>query len=143
MKNVIKYLLISVAGIGLIALLIGIYLFNKPQPGITKQKTEYIVDALSLMTEYRLDEEKANAKYLGKILEVSGEVMAIESSMDGSVSYSLEDPLFGVTCTINGTEQEAMQGRGIEVKKGTLVTMKGRCDGVLTDVRISDCVVME
>ena len=140
MKNSIKYLLIGLFGFGVIGVGIAVYLFQKPPQSIKKLHPDYIVDAQSLMREYRLDEEKANEKYLGKILLVTGEVKAIEKSMNGSVSFSLEDVLFGITCTVNTETMDELKTRGLQIEAGDKVTLKGRCDGLLTDVRISDCV---
>lgn len=143
MKSITKYILMGVVGIGVIGAAIGLYLFNKPTQDLSNRRPEYIIDAQSLMTEFRLDERQANEKYLGNILQVSGTVMAIEKGMDGSMSYSLEDVLFGITCTINAENSKELTAKGIHIDEGDEVSLKGRCDGLLTDVRISECVLID
>ncbi len=143
MNTKIKRAVLVLTGGGLIAVAVAVYMYNKPHENIEKTKADFTLTAMELAEAFQENEEAANTRYLGKILVVSGEVKLLGSSEDGSLSYSLFDPFNGVTCTLNA-EYVRLNSSGISlIEEGSQVIFKGRCDGKLTDVRVSDCVLLE
>jgi hypothetical protein len=65
-------LVLAVAGGG-----IGFYLWNKPPEGVAKKKPEFSMTPAELLAEYEASEESANARYLGKVLQLNGVIQEI------------------------------------------------------------------
>lgn len=129
-KIVIVILLLAAMGVGT-----GIYLWNKP-PETVDDKKGVEITAIALSAEYVGNEQQANAKYLNKVIEVSGVVTETEQNQDGGMMVILEtgDPMAGVQC--------AMREKGITVNKGATVTIKGFCSGNgIMGVSLTDCII--
>lgn len=136
MKNSIKIFL-GVLAIGLIAAGYGIYAFNKKVPGLEKTAADFSLTANELFDAFESDESAAIAKFEGKVIEVSGQVLSVktgneqnniiiaaESAFGGGVNCSLKDPVTGI-------------------EKGKTIRIKGRCQGYLMDVILNNCHVVE
>src|ERR1051325_1680201 len=97
-KRVILYVLL--AGV-LIGVGVGLYLWNKPHRRAEDEKG-IPVTAEALFREFSANEPAANAKYLNKLLEVTGKVTSADTNQDGQLALVMEagDPMFGVMCTM-------------------------------------------
>jgi len=132
MKKLLIIVLILVAG----AASYGYYLYNKPRSGAADMKTAYTVDAKSLFAEFSADENAANAKYLGKAIEVSGTVSSIETDDRGTMNVSLAtDEMGSVNCQFEKKDKMP------ELTAGKSINVKGVCSGYLLDVVLVDCVI--
>ncbi|HEX8038391.1 MAG TPA: hypothetical protein VF490_04550 [Chryseosolibacter sp.] len=107
-------------------------LYNKPHRSVEKESPYASMSAYELFSAFETNEAEANIRYLDKVIEVDGTVSEILSNQDGESVLLLKtgDPLFGISCTIKG---------GIaNVKPGMPVTVKGICTGYLSDVVLTD-----
>lgn len=123
--------------LALIALLLGgIYAyseFNRELEAVGK--AEHSLSCTDLFTAFETDEKAANAKYLGKVVEIEGTISDVKTNKEGKTTISLEGGmLFGVTCEL--FESEAAD----KYKKGQKVKLKGECSGFLSDVVLVRCV---
>lgn len=125
-------------GIGLVAVLlaivvgVGVYLYQKPVSSIKKKDANHVLKAISLLNEFSTNESEANANYLDKILEVSGEIYAVE---DQKILLKTNQP-FHVVC-------EMAEGFDAgQHKPGDQITCKGVCAGKLMDVILTRCVIV-
>jgi hypothetical protein len=110
------------------------YMWNKPKRTAADEKPAASMSADDLLLAFQNDENKANASYLNKIIEVSGIVVKKEKDDSGSeVVYLETTDVFGlVSCTmIPGTTCDASEGQ--ETK------LKGICTGYLSDVVLTQC----
>lgn len=139
----LKKIVIAMAAIGFIGIAIGFYLYNKPQQDLTKVKAELKVDAQTLFSEFGENEAAANSKYLGKVLEVNGEVVRVNNLENGNVSVVFLDEMFGVTCTIDSLYAVENRKQMSNISAGKRLSFKGKCDGMLTDVVLTQCVPVE
>lgn len=92
------------------------------------------IEAHALAKEYNADEKAADAKYLNKVIEVSGIITEVDSNQDGGIMVVLQtdDPAAGVQC--------AMRDKGLKISKGR-ITVRGFCSGNgITGVSLTDCV---
>lgn len=110
------------------------YLY-KPNRSVTNEKGIEIT-AVQLVKEFQESEAGANAKYLDKAMQVTGTVSKVEKNQEGqtTVLISSEDAMTGVYCTL----KEAS-----DIVVGSVITIKGFCSGMLSDVRIREAVVIE
>lgn len=112
-----------------------------------QQKQEKIteVDYTILHQEYMDNPIAADAKYKGKILQLTGKVENIDREIAGNTyitfniggQYSLEN----VRITFKKSEETKVA----QLKKGQTVTIKGKCTGTLlsTTVALNDCEIVE
>ena len=115
---------------------VGYQYYNKPHRSV--EDAEYVeTDAVSLFNSFESDELNGNQKYLDKVVMVKGVVSEILSNQDGKTVILLNtgDPIFGISCTMS-------EAAG-NVKAGMNVTIKGICTGYLSDVVITEGIVME
>ena len=114
------------------------YLYHKPHQGISAEKPDYKIDAITLVGEYDKNEKAANEKYLGKVLEVKGVIAEMIKDEKGKYNITLmAEDLSGVGCEFENASQSFLHN----LKEGQEVTIKGICTGVLMDVVLVDCVL--
>jgi len=128
---IILFILAAIAGT------YGYYLYNKPRSGASDMKTDYSMDAKSLYSEFSTDENTANAKYLGKAIEVSGTIRSIETDDRGTMNIAIETNDMGaVNCQFEKKDEMP------SLTEGSSVNVKGVCTGFLIDVVMVDCVLV-
>lgn len=130
-------LLVLIGGF-IVAAGIGFYLFNKPVKSLENAKPEFYISANELNTAFNENEKLANNKYLGKILELKGKIEEINETNHGMVVLSFIDPLYGVSCAFDSLQANQIKS----FNPGDSIIVKGRCDGKLSDVRISKCFLV-
>ncbi len=129
MKRWLKILLILI-GLGILAGGIMVYrIYNKPHPDVTKEKGVEL-SAQNLYDAFRTNEADANTKYLGKAIELTGEVAAVSKNQDGNtvVDFKTNDPLFVINCIF-------IKAPGL-LKPGETHTFKGFCTGYIPDANV-------
>ncbi|MFN0083417.1 MAG: OB-fold protein [Ferruginibacter sp.] len=108
------------------------FVWNKPQLNV-KNADAVKTEAAALFAAYSTNEKAANANYIDKIVEVSGEAGTVSKNAEGLdvVFLKSNDPMFGIICT--------MEEKNTQIKAGDKVTLKGICTGYLTDVVLIRC----
>ena len=80
MKTWLKILLILfVVGI-IAAVLVYIFVYNKPHPDFENMKPDYALSASELYTSFATDKPGSEKKYNGKVVEISGTLGKIETT---------------------------------------------------------------
>jgi len=113
------------------------FMWNKPHRNVENEKG-IVITASQLVKEYQQNEAEANKKYLDKAIQVTGAIGEIKTNQEGKTTISLtsDDAFTGVFCTL----KEPPPGN---VAAGSAVTIKGICSGMLSDVRLSEAVVVK
>ena len=108
--------------------------------GIAREEPDYVIDARTLFAEYDADEDAANQKYLGKTIEVSGDINHIDKTTD-PVTISLEAGavMGNLVCELSKTVEVDVTG----IEEGEKITIKGSCSGKLLDVILVNCIIVE
>ena len=111
-------------------------MWNKPNRDVAKEKG-IVITAAQLVTEFQENETTANAKYLNKPIEVSGTVSNVAQNQEGitTVLLSSNDAMTGVFCTLKENNPN--------IKAGTSVVIKGICNGMLSDVRLGEAILVK
>jgi len=122
---------------------IGIYMYNKPHADISKMTPDFVIEAKLLFEEFESDEQMASQKYIDKVLQVNGTLVEVNWDTDGSVILSLEDFLFGVSCSIDSSTATTTLIAIDKLSPGDQISVKGQCDGMLTDVKLSHCILVD
>lgn len=118
---------------------VGFYLYQKPTPTAASFQTDHTLQATALFTDYQTDEVAANERYLGKTLELTGTIREIsiqEETGQATIYLEAGGIMGGVSCEIAADQPLA------KVKAGEEITIKGICSGLLMDVVLNRCVIV-
>ena len=120
--------------------LISIYMILKPEKNLLNTKPDYNLTAIELFNEYSTNEETANTKFLGKVIMVSGTIREInlEDSIYTTIILETNDMFFGVNCILNNKHMPIQK----EIIMGSKAIIKGECSGLLIDVVLNNCVLI-
>jgi len=118
-KKIILVLVVLVAA----ALVTGYLMWNKPHTNVQSAEAVY-ADASALYTAFVTDSAAANSKYIDKVLEVNGTVQKVSKNQEQQTVLSLQTATEGayINCT--------MEQKGVMVKEGNRVKIKGICSGL-------------
>ena len=97
------------------------------------------ITSLALASAYDDNEVAADQQYEGKELLVTGKVESI-ATVFGSTSVTLkgkEVSFVSVQCFVDDSQKGAVA----RLKKGTLATVQGTCDGKSLNVELKNCVI--
>lgn len=139
MKKYLKYAAIVLVAV-MAAGALGFYYVNKPKGSIARKQPDLIMSPQKLLADFISDEDAANAKYLDKIIEVSGKITSISQNNGNKITLLMDtgDPMSNVTCELNPVETDKTSG----IEEGSIVELKGICTGMLTDVILVDCIIL-
>lgn len=134
--TMIKKVLV-VVGVLLIAAGIFVYKLYTREHRMVEQEQYTSIDASQLFTAFEENEAQANTKFLNQIIEVTGVVSEILTNQENKTVVVLKsnDPLFGISCTL---EQSASR-----LSEGDSLILKGICTGYLSDVVLTDCIIIK
>ena len=128
----------------LVVILIGLisvwfFIFFKPthyKRDVSKE-TGISLTATSIVSAYKSNEVTANAEYLDKPLQITGEIAETKADQIGKTTLLMksDDAFTYVFCTLNTTDTT--------IKKGDTITVKGICTGFLSDVVLRDAIVVK
>lgn len=127
-------------GIVLIILIgsLGFYFFNKPRASAANENTSAFLFADTLYNQYQQNEQEADKKYLGKVIEVKG--VFSEMSDNKGLKILILSPQKtggGISCQLFAQNNNPFT----VPKKGDTIIIKGKCAGFLMDVSLVDCVI--
>jgi len=123
--------LIILAGVGY-----GLYVWNMPRPQVEDEKGIEI-DAVALFDSFNTNEIAATAKYVDKAIQVTGVVEEVKKNQSGQTIVILKskDPFYGINCTFK-------EDPGF-IQKGSTITFKGFCKSFLSDVYITEGILIK
>jgi hypothetical protein len=138
MKTPVKIALFVVFFIAVGGILAALYFYNLKPKDLQKVKPDYIITSADLEKAFETDEKAASAKYINKVVEVTGEVIAIEGKENKSwnVTFQTGSDFSKVICTL-----PLVADPGVFVL-GKECTIRGECSGFLSDVLLNNCVVI-
>jgi len=79
MKKIALIALVLLVLLGAAAFIVYKYVYNKPHPDYVKEKADLSIAAKRLWTDYSMNKEIADPKYTGKVIEVEGSIMRVET----------------------------------------------------------------
>ncbi|MGE5395110.1 MAG: OB-fold protein [Candidatus Saccharibacteria bacterium] len=138
----IKYAIIVVIALVVIAVAIGLKMFYKPHDDINKMKPDFKVQASELIDEFEKQEDASSAKYDGKVLEINGKVSSKNQLPNGITVLMLEDEMQGISCQLDSGWVTGHRAVIESLEPGKSVTVKGVCKGYLMEIKVSPAVVV-
>lgn len=139
MKPYIRIALFVVLFIAIAGILAGIYMFNLKHTDMAKAKPQFVTTSILLQKEFEDNESAASAKYINKIIEVSGKIVSVDPVEKSNVNISLatSSDLSSVICTFPALSNP------LKFKPGDEITVRGECSGFLMGVLLNNCAVIK
>lgn len=138
MKTYVKVALFVVSFIAISAILAALYMFNLKHTDMSKARPDFVVTSTVLQKEFEDNETSASAKYINKILEVSGNIASVAKADSNTLNISLKtgSDISSVICTLT------VFGDISDLKEGEEITLRGECSGFLMDVLLNNCAII-
>jgi hypothetical protein len=128
--------LIITAVVVVFVLAIGVtaYMFRSTPDCVCNKKAQAHLQADELLNAYELDEQEANANYLGKVITVTGTIAELSADDQGRTVIAFSSQSFGaVMATL--CENENINN----LEPNQTISIKGECSGYTFDVVLSKC----
>jgi hypothetical protein len=131
-----RFIILSTLILWIVLAGFAVFYANRPVSSVSGAKADFSLGSNDFYLQFDQNEEAANQRYLGKIIEVSGIVQEINTDANGEINVTLNgDALFGVSCKLNAGANTSSQ----QIHKGDVVTVKGICSGKLMDIVLVNC----
>ena len=132
-----KKILLAIALVAAIGGAVVYFMYNKGHKDMAGAAPGIQVNAEQLFEEFSADEAAANAKYLDKVVEVSGVVKeTLQEGGTTQVNMQSGDDSFGVMCELDPLAQHTRK----DIPSGESVKLKCMCTGINLDVQLKRCV---
>ncbi len=137
-KNLLIFItIILITSFGIYA---GKRIYNKPHLNVAEKAPDNSLLSQNLITEFENNETQANAKYLEKIIKVSGEISELEIAKETRIIVLKgQNSTSSVMCYLTAEENK----KWATLKQGDAVSVKGICTGYLLDVVLINCVLVK
>jgi hypothetical protein len=138
MKPYVKIILFIVLVVALITILTALIGFNKKHADTAKVRPDFVITATTLQKEFEDNETAASARYINKIIEVSGIIASTSLSDSAHLNISLKtgSDISSVNCVFPAI------GDLSKFKPGDEITLRGECSGFLMDVLLKNCAII-
>jgi hypothetical protein len=139
MKTYVKIALGIVLFIAIGSILVALKMYNKKHTDTSKAKPDFVVTATALQKEFEDNETAASAKYINKIVEVTGTVVSVKPAENNSLNITLStgSDMSSVICTFISLADPSI------IKSGDKATVRGECSGFLMDVLLNNCSLIK
>jgi len=120
-------------------------LYTAKVPSLTEVKADASISATELIAAFEKDSASANKRYLGKILEVNGNIKSVEKE-SSTVSLGNTEGNSSVRCSMDSAFVKDIA----TLNPGSEITIKGNCTGFMgdelgmglgSDVQLNRCVL--
>jgi DNA/RNA endonuclease YhcR with UshA esterase domain len=135
-RNILIIVVLILIAVSVISVL---WVFRKASDNVASEKAAFEAEATNIVDAFTQDETAANAKFLGKVVLVSGTISSFEENEeDKKISVILKggDAVAGVICefAIENIDKKILV-------EGNKIKIKGVCTGFLMDVVLTKCSV--
>ena len=113
-----------------------VFIYSSQHRRQVQSETGIVITSDSLVAKYQADEKLANSLYLNKAVVVTGILLSIDKNQEGKTTLVL-----GHTDSFSNVSVTMISTAPITQKVGESITIKGLCNGSLSDVVITDGVV--
>jgi uncharacterized protein (DUF1330 family) len=121
--------------------------YTRTNKDLASAKADFVLAATDLIKEYESNDAASAEKYNGKIVEISGQVKAVEKDDKGYCTVVIGDntSMSSVRCAIDSTHQDKATG----LINQSSVTVRGACTGynkdemgLGSDIILNRCVLI-
>jgi hypothetical protein len=126
-----KIILLIILAVAVMAVWYGYNEYNRKNQDLSHVKADVKIAAVDMIKEYEQNDSLADKKYLGKVVEVTGNVKELKKDDAGNYTVSLGDAAStsSVRCAIDTTHQQDAASLTI----GSSAILRGNCTGFQKD----------
>ena len=141
MSKTKQYLLYALIAITLAIFFGALTIWNAPKASVKSKPADFSLSATELFQEYSENQAVADKKFINQIMEVNGSIFEISEDQKGATVFLLTtgEKEAGVLCTMELGETKKIKGK----KVGDNITVKGHCTGMLMEVVLNRCTLVE
>ncbi|GDX52352.1 hypothetical protein LBMAG27_13990 [Bacteroidota bacterium] len=133
-KIIIIILLLIVAAVGY-----GLYQYFRTNAKTADLTADVSISAVDLYNAYSDNEMHSDSLYRMQVIQVTGKVAEIKKDTSGIIILlDGGNGMFGVSCSLQKTDETVQK-----VEKDSNITIKGICTGMLMDVVLTRCVIVQ
>ena len=105
--------------------------YNRVTESLAQATPAFTTEAATLIREFENGDAEVEKKYLGKVVQVKGNIKQVEKDADGNFTIVLEDAggMSAVRCSMDTTINDRLQ----MIKEGTTINIKGLFTGFQKD----------
>ncbi len=118
----VKKIILGLLIVGMAGAFYVYFQYNKAHRDIVGEKASMEITAVDLFDAYVTDEAGANAKYLDKVIAVSGSILELD--LKNQMVFLVTNDDFG---TVNASFDEGVNLSGLVI--GNEIAIKGHCTG--------------
>ncbi len=139
MKTYIKVTLFIVLIIAIGGIFAGLYMYTLKHKDLRKVKPDFVTTSAMLQKEFEDNEVAATAKYLNRVLEITGTIESVKTGEDKTINVTLKtgSNVSSVICSFPAVNNPA------DFEAGKQITIRGECSGFLMDVLLNNCTVIK
>jgi hypothetical protein len=127
MKNKI----ISIAVAFILIAVAAYYYVNRKTQSLTDRRADYKISAIKFLEEYSADQVLSDKKYLGKIIQVDGNLKEVDVNDSGFLTFVLGE--VGTMSSVRCSVDTSLILDQSTYKVGSAVSLKGECTGFNAD----------
>jgi len=141
MSKTKQYLLYAFMAIVLAVFFGALTIWNAPKASVKSKPADFTLSATELFQEYSENQGVADKKFINQIVEVKGSIFEISKDQQGATVFLLTtgEKDAGVLCTMELGEAKKVKNKKI----GDMITVKGHCTGMLMEVVLNRCTLVE
>ena len=123
-----------------------LYLYNLKHTDMAKARPDFNITATALQKEFEVNETTASARYINKVIEVTGTIASVMQAGGNNLNISLKtgNDISSVICTFPAI------GDASKIKTGDNIVLRGECSGFTQlfpgepplDVLLNNCAVI-
>jgi len=116
-------------------------IMNAPKVTVKKKPVDFTLSATELFQEYSENQAVADQKFIDQVMQVSGKIFEISTDQQGATVFLLatSENDAGLLCTFELAENDKLASK----KVGDMVSLKGVCTGMLMEVVLNRCTLVE
>ena len=137
MKTVFKVL----AGVVLLSLIAYLVVINLPQANIKSKDAVETISAVALYEAYSNNEKRANRKYTGKVIQLSGEIDEIYPDENNAPVVVLRSDSGDLVSVV--TLETSQEKKIASYNEGDQITVKALCSGKLMEVTLNKGLIVD
>ena len=137
----LKHILIVLSLLLLVGGYMGYRIYNTPHTNMAKEKSDVTATAEQVFRDYQ-NEEAGNAKYLGKVIELTGEILEINKKEENRHQIILDtgDMMSRISCDMDYLAEHPKLSN---YKVGDKIKLKGYGTGMIMDIVLDRCIIIE
>lgn len=141
MNKKLRYFLFAIIGLGLLLIIGATLFFNAPKASVASISADYTLSSTELFQEYNENQSVADQKFINKVIEVSGTIFEKSTDQQGATVFILnaDENAGGVLCTMTLDDTPKVANKNV----GDPITLKGQCSGMLMEVVLNRCTLVD